>query len=162
MQYPQFRQKGWPIGSGMVESANKNIVEARLKGSGMHWERKNVNSMLALRNAVCNDRWQEMWHKALKQHRQQQALHRTSRAEQRTQALLSVGDSSSVESSPHSAAASEHISPPAPCQPASKALSPSVPPPAAEASQHSFRRLSSRRTRQTARNRLTCSQSKTI
>jgi hypothetical protein len=29
MQYPQFRRDGWPIGSGMVESANKNVVEAR-------------------------------------------------------------------------------------------------------------------------------------
>jgi hypothetical protein len=30
MQYPQFQSSGWPIGSGMVESANKNVVEARL------------------------------------------------------------------------------------------------------------------------------------
>jgi hypothetical protein len=52
MQYPQFRSNSWPIGSGMVESANKNVVETRLKGAGMHWERKNVNPMLALRNAV--------------------------------------------------------------------------------------------------------------
>lgn len=65
IQYPRFREQGWPIGSGMVESANKLVVQARLKGSGMHWERKNVNPMLALRLAVCNDRWQEMWRKAL-------------------------------------------------------------------------------------------------
>jgi len=36
MHYPMFRHQGWPIGSGMVESANKNVVEARLKGAGMH------------------------------------------------------------------------------------------------------------------------------
>ena len=47
MHYPQFQRDGWPIGSGMVESANKNVVEVRLKGPGMHWERKNVNPMLA-------------------------------------------------------------------------------------------------------------------
>ena len=35
MPYPRFRRAGWPIGSGMVESANKLVVEARLKGSGM-------------------------------------------------------------------------------------------------------------------------------
>jgi hypothetical protein len=64
MQYPVFRSQGWPIGSGMVESANKLVVQARLKGPGMHWERKHVNSMLALRLAVCNERWQEMWRKA--------------------------------------------------------------------------------------------------
>ncbi len=52
---------GWPMGSGMVESANKLVVEAQLKGSGMHWARDNVNAMLAVRNVVCNDRWAEGW-----------------------------------------------------------------------------------------------------
>jgi len=61
MQYPSFQAQGWPIGSGMVESANKLVVEARLKGSGMHWSRASVNPLLALRNAVCNDRWAEAW-----------------------------------------------------------------------------------------------------
>jgi hypothetical protein len=61
MQYPSFLSQEWPIGSGMVESANKLVVEARLKGAGMHWARANVNPMLSLRNAVCNDRWAEAW-----------------------------------------------------------------------------------------------------
>lgn len=61
MQYPMFQAEGWPIGSGMVESANKVVVEARLKGTGMHWSRASVNGLLALRNAVCNDRWAEAW-----------------------------------------------------------------------------------------------------
>jgi len=61
LQYPQFVAEGWPIGSGMVESANKLVVEDRLKGAGMHWADANVNGLLALRNAVCNDRWQECW-----------------------------------------------------------------------------------------------------
>jgi hypothetical protein len=61
MQYPTFQAAGWPIGSGMVESANKLVVEARLKGAGMHWERASDNPLLALRTAVCNDRWGEVW-----------------------------------------------------------------------------------------------------
>jgi len=61
MRYPQFMAEGWPIGSGMVESANKLVVEDRLKGAGMHWADANVNPLLALRNAVCNDRWEECW-----------------------------------------------------------------------------------------------------
>lgn len=61
MQYPSYQEAGWPIGSGMVESANKLVVEARLKGAGMHWGRQHVNSLLVLRNAVCNQRWQEIW-----------------------------------------------------------------------------------------------------
>ena len=63
MQYPQFRAQGWPIGSGMVESANKLVVEARLKGSGMHWAEHHVNPMLAIRNIICSDRWKEDWPK---------------------------------------------------------------------------------------------------
>src|SRR5579875_1475055 len=42
MNYPLFQRAGWPIGSGMGESANKLVVEARLKGCGMRWERPNV------------------------------------------------------------------------------------------------------------------------
>ena len=35
MQYPTYQEAGWPIGSGSVESANKLVVEVRLKGAGM-------------------------------------------------------------------------------------------------------------------------------
>jgi hypothetical protein len=59
MQYPMCLAQGWPIGSGAVESGNKVVVEARLKGAGMHWARDNVNPMLALRNALCSGRWAE-------------------------------------------------------------------------------------------------------
>jgi hypothetical protein len=61
MQYPAYQEAGWPIGSGSVESANKLVVEARLKGAGMRWCRHNVNRMLVLRNAVCNREWKQTW-----------------------------------------------------------------------------------------------------
>jgi hypothetical protein len=86
MQYPQFHQQGWPIGSCMVESANKLVVQARLKGAGMHWEPSHVNPLLALRNGVCNDRWQEIWHLAVKHRRHQQTQRRKLRAQARQQA----------------------------------------------------------------------------
>jgi len=63
MQYPLFQAQGWPIGSGAVESGNKLVVEARLKGAGMHWDENNVNPMLAIRNILCSGRWQEDWPK---------------------------------------------------------------------------------------------------
>lgn len=63
MQYPTFQSQGWPIGSGIVESGNKLVVEARLKGSGMHWAEAHVNPMLALRNIICSNRWKEEWAK---------------------------------------------------------------------------------------------------
>jgi hypothetical protein len=92
MQYPTYRAAGWPIGSGMVESANKLVVEARLKGAGMHWKRENVNALLVLRTAVCNDRWRSTWQDTSKQAhqlRQHARLQQTqARFEQATAQLL--------------------------------------------------------------------------
>lgn len=50
----------------IVESANKLVVEARLKGAGMSTpcrsgERANVNLMVAMRACVCSDAWQHGW-----------------------------------------------------------------------------------------------------
>lgn len=75
IQYPQFQAHGWPIGSGIVESGNKLVVEARLKGSGMHWAEAHVNPMLALRNIICSDRWKEEWPK-IEDRLRQRARHR--------------------------------------------------------------------------------------
>jgi hypothetical protein len=75
MQYPAYQRDGWPIGSGMVESANKLVVQARLKGAGMHWAPAHVNPMLALRTAACSERWDEAWqdsHAELQEQRQSQ------------------------------------------------------------------------------------------
>jgi hypothetical protein len=76
MQYPFFQAAGWPLGSGVVESGNKLVVEARLKGAGMHWARESVNPMLSLRNAVCNDRWVEAWRQSSQQIRRVGWVHR--------------------------------------------------------------------------------------
>jgi len=88
MHYPAYQAAGWPIGSGCVESANKWVVEDRLKGSGMHWARDHINPLLALRNIVCNDRWDEAWpqialalrHQARQQRFQRQQARRADRA----------------------------------------------------------------------------------
>lgn len=83
MQYPTFQAAGWPIGDGAVESANKLVVEARLKGSGMHWARSNVDPMLALRNIACNDRWAEAWPQIVATLRQQARQRTMQRRHQR-------------------------------------------------------------------------------
>jgi len=77
MQYPRFRAQGWPIGSGIVESGNQLVVEARLKGSGMHWADQHVNPMLALRNVICSGRWKQEWPKIEARLRQQASDRRT-------------------------------------------------------------------------------------
>ncbi len=61
IRYHALAAAGFPIGSGCVESANKLVVEARLKGAGMHWARPNVDPMLALRNLLANGRWDTEW-----------------------------------------------------------------------------------------------------
>jgi len=76
IRYAEFQAAGYPIGSGLVESANKLVVEARLKGSGMHWARANVNPMVALRAVACSDRWTEAWTAVRAQARQEAAQRR--------------------------------------------------------------------------------------
>jgi hypothetical protein len=66
-----------------VESANKLVVEDRLKGAGMHWTDGNVNPMLALRNVVCNDRWDTVWPQVEAAHHWQQAAQRRARCRRR-------------------------------------------------------------------------------
>lgn len=82
--YAQFQAAGYPIGSGIVESGNKLVVEVRLKGSGMHWAPDNVDSMLALRCALCSGRWPEAWGQIWKELRQQRAERRCRLHQQRT------------------------------------------------------------------------------
>ena len=86
LRYPEFQAAGWPIGDGAVESANKLVVEARLKGSGMHWARGHVDALLALRNIVCSDRWAEAWPQITQTLRQQRQQQRRTRHDRRRQA----------------------------------------------------------------------------
>lgn len=79
MDYPRYQAEGLPIASGCVESANKLVVEARLKGAGMHWQREHVNPMVALRNVVCSERWGEVWPSVQATHRAEARLVRRER-----------------------------------------------------------------------------------
>jgi hypothetical protein len=61
INYADFQAAPWPIGSGAASPAHKVVVEARLKQAGMRWAEDNVNPMVALRNLICNNRWDEGW-----------------------------------------------------------------------------------------------------
>lgn len=61
MRYATFRAQGLPSGSGSVESANKRVVAARMKGTGMRWSEAAITPMLALRGALCSERWETAW-----------------------------------------------------------------------------------------------------
>lgn len=102
MQYPCYRRQGWPIGSGMVESANKVVVQARLKGAGMHWAPAHVNPMLALRTSVCNDRWSQAWSDGEQRLFSQRALRHKHKALSRLWTLASALAWISLRLRPHS------------------------------------------------------------
>jgi hypothetical protein len=51
MDYKDYKAKGWPIGSGQVEGANKSVIAARMKRGGMRWSRGGIPRMAALRSA---------------------------------------------------------------------------------------------------------------
>ena len=83
MQYPEYQRQGWPIGDGMIESANNHVIQARLKGAGMHWKGENVNPMLALRTSLRNDRWEQMWEAVCASDRQEKITRRLVLVERR-------------------------------------------------------------------------------
>jgi hypothetical protein len=60
IDYAAFRQAGYPIGSGAIESACKTVVQARMKQAGMRWSRDGAQAMLALRCLLLSQRWHEL------------------------------------------------------------------------------------------------------
>ncbi|HEX6482141.1 MAG TPA: hypothetical protein VF043_25130 [Ktedonobacteraceae bacterium] len=91
MQYPRYQQQDWPIGSGIVESGNKVVMQERMKRAGMHWAPAHVNPMLALRTAERNRRWDEAWQQSADHHQAQRMQRRIDRQAQRySQVLRSV------------------------------------------------------------------------
>ena len=59
MDYPAYRAKGWPIGSGVVESGVK-LFNKRVKGTEQFWHKRGVNPILALRALRLSD--DDRWH----------------------------------------------------------------------------------------------------
>lgn len=51
MRYHWLQQGGWPIGSGAMESAIKQVMTARLRGPGMKWTRDGADAVITLRAA---------------------------------------------------------------------------------------------------------------
>jgi hypothetical protein len=61
IQYRQFKQLGLPIGSGMVESACKWLIQQRFKGAGMRWSENGFNHLLHLRLAWVNQHFDALF-----------------------------------------------------------------------------------------------------
>jgi hypothetical protein len=63
MDYPSYRSKGWLIGSGPVEAACKQVVNQRLKGSGMRWSESGADAVCHLRALFRSEKsqWDACW-----------------------------------------------------------------------------------------------------
>ncbi len=62
MDYPRYREAGYPIASAAVESANKRLVGRRFKQGGMIWSERGIEAMVALRLAFYNPgAWHRLW-----------------------------------------------------------------------------------------------------
>ena len=57
INYSLYADNGWFVGSGAIESANKIIVQRRLKQAGMRWSVQGAQAVLSLRAIVQSNRW---------------------------------------------------------------------------------------------------------
>lgn len=60
MQYQSFREAGYPIGSGTVESGIKRFKQ-RVSGAGMRWSRAAAERMLVIRAAIMSNTFDALW-----------------------------------------------------------------------------------------------------
>jgi hypothetical protein len=60
--YPSYRQRGYDCGSGPTESFCGTLTR-RLKGRGMHWDKDNAESMMALGSLYYSNLWRNYWDK---------------------------------------------------------------------------------------------------
>src|SRR5437870_2951476 len=65
IDYAKYKDLGLPMGSGMVESACKWLIQQRFKGVGMRWSEDGFNHLLHLRLAWVNGRFEALFGLAL-------------------------------------------------------------------------------------------------
>lgn len=69
LDYAGAIARGWPIGSGEIESGHRSVLQKRLKIAGAWWLAASAEKMLALRTTRANQEWESYW----KMQRQAQA-----------------------------------------------------------------------------------------
>ena len=61
IDYETYKALGLPLGSGMVESACKWLIQQRFKGVGMRWSEDGFNHLLHLRLAWVNGSFETLF-----------------------------------------------------------------------------------------------------
>lgn len=60
VNYDEFKDQGYIIGSGSVESAHGKVIQQRLKQPGMHWSPRGCQGIASLRTKYCSDQWYQV------------------------------------------------------------------------------------------------------
>ena len=61
LDYPQALRLGLPIGSGMIESGHRHVLQARLKKAGAAWLISHADLIANLRVLRANGQWLNLW-----------------------------------------------------------------------------------------------------
>jgi len=61
LDYVGALAKELPIGSGLIESGHKHVLQARLKLAGCAWLKDNASDMAQLRVLRANGQWAQLW-----------------------------------------------------------------------------------------------------
>ena len=61
MMYGTFKEKGYFIGSGVIEAGCKTVVGKRTKQSGMFWQVKGAQNILNIRCAILGNTYDKFW-----------------------------------------------------------------------------------------------------
>jgi hypothetical protein len=61
VDYPRALNLGLPIGSGMIESGHRHVLQARLKKAGTAWLAENADQIAHLRVLRANRQWLTLW-----------------------------------------------------------------------------------------------------
>jgi hypothetical protein len=59
MDYAKYLQRGWPIGTGVIEGTCRHLVKDRMELSGMRWTMPGAGALLALRAVNENGDWED-------------------------------------------------------------------------------------------------------
>ena len=61
IDYPRAIKLGLPIGSGMIESGHRHVLQARLKNAGTAWLADHADQIANLRVLRAHDLWTTLW-----------------------------------------------------------------------------------------------------
>jgi hypothetical protein len=61
LNYPRALHLDLPIGSGMIESGHRHVLQARLKKAGTAWLHKHADAIAHLRVVRANNNWESLW-----------------------------------------------------------------------------------------------------